>query len=155
MLNIPLIPTLESYEDWLKKAKKEFEDYKRTYSVYDLANCLLSLNALPEWIREDHHAPSELKTLSQEKIKIMKHHQLNIEKLKEFEIDNCLRLTRLFCNHAKHSKAKDSFVKISTAISLPANYPLTFKELVVGNNNDTIEADKLLKKIIDFWDENI
>ncbi len=73
---------------------------------------------------------------------------------KEFEIDEYLRLTRLFCNHAKHSKAKDSFVKILTAISLSEKFPLEFKELVIGDN-ETIQADKLLETIIDFWHKNI
>ncbi len=150
------IPTLNTYQDWLKKSEKEFIDYTKSYSVYDMANCLLSLNALPEWIVKSENVPDELRNIANNKLRIMKTYQINIEKLKEFDIDNCLRLTRTFSNHTKHNDVKDSFIKISMSSKLPATFPIKFEFLTIGNDeNQFIEAKELLRTIIEFWKKYI
>jgi hypothetical protein len=65
------IKTLNTYNDWLDKAKYEHSKYKESWSIYDLTNCLLTLNALPEWIKNCKSAPENLKSLASEKITIM------------------------------------------------------------------------------------
>ena len=152
MMNIQPIPTLNTYQDWLKKAEKEFNDYSNSFNVYDFANCLLSLNALPEWISKTENISSELKEIVDNKLIIMRTYQIDIKNLKKFDIDNCLRLTRTFSNHTKHNDAKDSFIKISMSSKLPAQLPMKFEYLTIGNNEDNfIEAKELLNTIIKFW----
>ncbi len=156
MLNIPRIPTLDSYKDWLEKAEYELNKYEETSSVYDLSNCFLSLNALPEWILNSEHATSDLKELADSKLQIMKFETLDIEKVKNYDLNQLLRLVRLFCNHAKHSKEKEGFKRIRLYDTSPVSLPMKFEYLTIGNNEeDGVKSIELLKTIINFWREHI
>ncbi len=156
MMHIEKIPTLNSYEDWIEKAERELLLFEKVGSVYDMANCLLTLNALPEWIEKSEKAPEMLSLLAKEKISIMKHLKLNVDKLKENDIDQALRLVRLFCNHAKHGDKKTNLVKIEMSASLPAKFPIRFDYLSVWDEEKhSIKANELLRNIIEFWRKHI
>jgi hypothetical protein len=57
-----IIPTLEDYRDWLKKAEYDLDQFRKTSTVYDLVNCFLDLNALPEWIVKGTGAPQKIRS---------------------------------------------------------------------------------------------
>ena len=152
------IPTLNTYEDLLQKSEYELVKYEKSALVYDMANCFLSLNALPEWIYKSDNASETLKKLAESKIKIMKdeNYSKNIEKLKEYDIDYSLRFIRTFSNHSKHLDKKQNLVKISMSASLPATFPIKFTNITIGDDeNDSIDSIKLLKSIVNFWKKNI
>lgn len=153
-MDFPKIPTLSSYSDWLEKAEHDLSMFEKKYNVYDMANCFLSLNALPEWIKKTDNASENIRQLAEDKICIMKHHQLDIERLKKNDINNQLRFVRLFCNHAKHKKDKGEFIEISMGARLPATFPIKFEYLSIGENC-SIKAVDLLKNVIIFWKKNI
>lgn len=66
------LPTLNNYYDWFEKAKHDLQIYQKTLHVYDLANCFLTLNALPEWMKESNNIDNDLKDTAKKKIDIMK-----------------------------------------------------------------------------------
>jgi len=156
MMDFSKIPTLNSYNDWLEKAEHDLSVFKKTYSVYDMANCFLSLNSLPDWIKEDINASKNLKELVTKKQEIMgvMKNDLDLEKLKNNDIDQSLNLIRMFCNHAKHGVKKGEFVKISMGVKLPAALPTKFEYLSIGENY-SIKAVDLLENVISFWKKNI
>lgn len=154
MMNFSKIPTLDSYSDWLEKAEHDLSVFEKTYNVYDMANCFLSLNALPEWVQKADNASEILRQLAEDKIYIMKYHQLDIERLKDNDINNQLRFIRLFCNHAKHKKKKGDFIKITMSARLPTILPIKFEYLSISENC-SIKAVDLLKNVINFWKKNI
>lgn len=152
MMNFTKIPTLSSYRDWLEKAEHDLSMFEETYSVYNMANCFLSLNSLLDWIKIDDEAPKDLKELVKEKQKVMgkKKNILDFEELKNGDIDQSLNLVRMFCNHAKHGGKKGEFVEISMGARLPATLPTKFEYLSIGENC-SIKAVDLLKNVIFFW----
>jgi hypothetical protein len=150
MLNIKRIQTLEGYKDFFRKALHDFERYSQTRGVYELADCLLTLNSLPEWIRESKEADSELKMIAAEKIIIMQASEgFQFDEYKLNEIDHQLRFIRLFCNHTKHAARKEKLPKISMGARLPATFPITFDYIEVGETS-YIALD-LIRDVIEFW----
>lgn len=143
------IPTLSCYADWLVKAKTELVRFEETYNIYDAINCLLSLNCLPSWV-ENSNADDTVKKLAEKKEGIMKYHELDLNNLSH--IDNKLRLIRLFCNHAKHSKPKDGFVNIQQAASIPTKLPAKLEYLRVGTSS--VKIIDLCNQVIEFWEQN-
>lgn len=155
MRNFPKIPTLSSYADWLEKAEYDLSVFEKTYNVYDMANCFLSLNSLPNWIKKDNEAPKDLKELVEEKQKIIGRmgDNLNLRKLKNNDIDQSLNFIRMFCNHAKHKKEEGVFIEITMGAKLPASLPMKFEYLSIGQNC-SIKVMDLLKNVISFWKKN-
>lgn len=156
MRKISKIATLDKYEDWLEKSKHEFSVYKKSYSVYDLANCLLTLNALPEWIEKSEGSPESLRNIASLKISIMKGDEgrFVFDETKLDLLDQQLRMIRLFCNHAKHGIKKTGFIKISTSTTtFPIGFPMKFEMLEVGNTH--IKASDVIENIISFWEQEI
>jgi len=149
------IQTLNTYSDWLSKANYEYSLFVKSCSVYDLANCLLTINAIPEWIIENNHASEALKAIATEKIAIMRaeYQCISLNENNLHEIDHQLRLVRTFCNHAKHGKEKEKIVAISMSAQFPLNFPVKFEYLKVGNKNILIEP--ILKSLIEFWSQKI
>ena len=147
------IATLSVHTDWLKKAEYELFQYKESCGVFDMANCFLTLNALPEWIAASDDASDELKNLAKSKIRIMKgvNFELNTDKLGE--LDHQLRLVRMFCNHAKHAKPKEPLSYISMSASFPISFPAKYESLSVGIQN--VNAFDILQNIKTFWSNEI
>lgn len=149
------IRTLITYKDWLEKSKHELQLYERSSSVYDMANCFLSLNALPEWIKESEDAPDNLRVLATEKILVMK------EKFKGFvfdensldQLDHQLRFIRIFCNHSKHGERKQVLPSISMASVIPGTLPMRLEYMEVGNT--LVVAVDLLRDVVSYWDSEI
>jgi len=158
MLKISKIPTLDSYRDLLEKSEYELKKYEESAVVYDMANCILSLNALPEWIVKSDSASEKLKGVAKEKITIMKDEKYSkdIEKLKIYEIDYLLRFVRTFSNHSKHLDKKQNLVRIRMSASFPLSFPIKFTNITIGNDeNDFIDSIEVLKVVISFWKEHI
>ena len=148
------IPVLNDYNDWLDKAKYNFEKYQNSYGVYDLADCLLTLNALPEWIAKSDSAPENLKNIAKEKLAYMSASNGFIFDETQFDdINQKLRFIRIFCNFSKHSAPKNKFPKIEMSSTLPASFPIKFENISIGDR--FINASAIIKDVITFWDNYI
>jgi len=153
------IKTLSTYSDWLDKAKYEFDLFTKSYGVYDLTNCLLTLNAIPEWIFNSKSSPENLSLMAHEKYLLMQGNNnfvLNTSKLSE--IDHQLRLVRMFCNHAKHNKSdkekdENNMVSIDQCFVFPATFPIKFDRIKIGDEN--FLAEPILESIINFWSHEV
>ena len=148
------IKTLSTYSDWVEKAKYEYNLYTKSYGLYDLTNCLLTLNAIPEWIRKSDHISDDLKKIAEDKNTIMKGGGVPfyLDETKLDNIDNQLKLIRMFCNHTKHSEKK-YIPELISCIEFPATFNLKFNKIKVDNK--LIEIEPIIKSIIDYWDEII
>lgn len=156
MKNFDEIPTLNSSEDWLKKAIYDLEHYKKTFNIYDATNCMLTLNALPEWILKDENLDNEnLKKITQEKLAIMKGQKFELDenlleaKEETSKLDHQLKLIRLFCNHSKHLEKKAKIPQIVMSTSIPTKIPAKFINIKIGNLN--INLLNLLNDVVQFW----
>ncbi|MDF4990379.1 hypothetical protein P3674_22170 [Vibrio parahaemolyticus] len=157
------IYTLNKYSDWLKKAHYNFEQYRNTGGVFELADCLLTLNALPEWIIKADTAPDSLREECKEIIDVMKGKSLDIDprKLNSSASDKVyhqLRLIRMFCNHAKHGDPKSSYGQIVIEVidmsaKFPLKFPVRFEELKAGN--EQVNAPDLISDILEFWGQRV
>lgn len=148
------IATLNNYIDWYEKARYDFCRYEETSGVYELADCLLTLNALPEWIAESKEAPQSLKTLALSKLQIMKGKQGFIfDETQLDDIDQKLRFIRLFCNHSKHGEPKEKFPKIEMSAHFDLSFPVKFEYITIGDRS--ILAREILTEVLEFWRNNI
>ena len=149
------IPLLDDYNDWLDKAKYNFEKYQESYALYDLADCLLTLNALPEWIAKSDNAPEKLKNIATEKLDYMKDkvNKFVFDVTKFDDINQKLRFIRIFCNYSKHSTPKQQFPKIVMNSTLPASLPMKFENILIGDS--FINASEIINDVILFWDNCI
>ncbi|GMR19406.1 MAG: hypothetical protein BMS9Abin36_0001 [Gammaproteobacteria bacterium] len=154
-MKVNKITELRSYLDWLDKAKYEFELYKNNYGVYELSNCFLTLNALPEWIEKSDSAPDKLKNIATEKLIIMKgnDNMFQLDETKLDEIDHQIRLIRVFCNHSKHGEKKDKLEEIIMSAIFPMTFPIKFDHLKVGNEN--VKVEPIIESIISFWESAV
>ncbi|WP_299775535.1 hypothetical protein [uncultured Pseudoteredinibacter sp.] len=143
------IRTLNVYSDWLEKAKYELSRFEQSSGVYDMANCFLTLNALPEWIEKSDEAPGKLKNVATQKILIMKGQNFDLDENKLDQIDHQLRLVRLFCNHAKHGSSKDKLEHISMSAPFPLSFPVEFEFLKVGS--EFVRVVSVLDGVLNFW----
>lgn len=151
-ITTPRKRTLSDYRDWYMKSLHNFELYKQSSGVYDLADCLLTLNALPEWIIESENASDDLKNIAKEKIKIMKGDGFQFDEHKLDNIDHKLRFVRIFCNFSKHAVAKDRFPKIEMSFTFPATLPAIFKDISIGDIR--YEAKIILEEVLNFWSKS-
>lgn len=147
------IPTLNIYSDWLEKAKYELSCFEKSCGVYDMANCFLTLNAIPEWIVKSDKAPNTLRELANSKISIMKGINFELNENNLCDLDHQLRLIRLFCNHSKHGDPKTKLEHISMGASFPPTFPVRFEFLSVGSNS--IKALDILQSVINFWSNEL
>lgn len=148
------IQQLSKYIHWLEKAKYEVDLYKKTSSVFDLANIFLSLNALPEWIEKSDDAPEPLKRLATEKILIMRGVAFELDETKLNELDHQLRFIRTFCNHSKHGDPKDKLPQITMGSEpFPLTFPIKFDHIRVGSTE--IKALPILESVIHYWELEI
>ncbi|WP_026711788.1 hypothetical protein [Flavobacterium filum] len=152
--NFKKIPVLNDYKDWYDKALYDFDKFKQSRGVYELTDCLLTLNALPEWIRNSDNVDLHLKNIVVEKIEIMQgKNNFIFDETKLHEVDQQLRFIRIFCNHSKHAVSKEKFPKIEMAAMLPAMFPITFDYIKIGNL--VFPAEPIIKSVIDFWSQYI
>lgn len=139
---------LTDYPHIFKKAEHDFERYKSNYGLYELTDCLLTLNSLPEWIQASEKASSELKTSATQIINTMRSLELDELKLDQ-DIYQKLRLVRLFSNHVKHAKSKEKIPKIVTGFALAQTLPASFTNIQVGEL--CFDSERILEDIFSFW----
>ncbi len=149
-----MIPEIETYEDLFKKVLFDFNRYKTNLNhPYDLMNCLLGLNALPEWLVSDPNANAQLQLMGKQKNEVMKDNVKVPFDLSQIgmSIDHQLKFIRLYCNHSKHNTKNNLIPTIKvTQGSFPYTLPIKFFNFIsIGNNNYDVEY--LLNDVIDFW----
>ena len=152
------IPSLVDFKDWLSKAKYDFERLSKSNEIFAFVDCLLTLNALPEWISNSKEAPKDLKKLADDKIRIMKgdnsRFQLEFDKIGN-DIDHQLRFIRLFCNHTKHKEDKNIPIIIKEfGGTLPASIPVEFTT-VIKIDELKFNAKHIISNVLNFWDLKI
>ncbi len=158
MKDAGIIPEISSFKDLLKKLEYDLKRYSENNHSYEFVDCIMSLNALPEWIKSSTNISDELKALADEKELIMKGSngfQFNEMKLRT-EIDQQLRFIRLFCNHSKHKTDSGHIPRIVSkyGATLPATLPAKFYNIIAIGEME-FDAEFLLKNVYNFWKENI
>ncbi len=93
-----IIPEINGFNDLLKKFEYDLNRYKKNNHSYELMDCIMTLNSLPDWIRKSSNASENLRILANEKIIIMKGHggfkfdknqiEEKLQKIKEQELMN-------------------------------------------------------------------
>lgn len=152
-----MLPELNTYNDLLLKLDYDRERLANTNHIYELLDCLLTLNALPEWIANSQTGNSQLMQIVEEKIKVMKGHSFNFdENLIHSDIDQQLRLIRLVCNHAKH---KTDSVLIPTIkreydASFPMVFPIKFG-FIIAVGKQKVDAEFVVSQVANFWKKAI
>ena len=153
-MSISRVPILFVYSGWLEKAKHELSLFKESYNVYDLTNCFLTLNALPEWIQKSNQAPEALKELATNKIDIMKTGS-EMDENKLDDLDHQLRLIRLFSNQSKHGETKEKLGLITLVSKGPLKFefPVKCDHLCIGT--EVVDIFNVLENVIEFWSREI
>jgi len=150
------IPSLTDYQDWFEKAKHDYKILNKSNEIFDLVDCLLSLNALPEWVSKSDHATERLKNLANEKIMVMKGIKFKLDTSKiGRDIDHQLRFIRIFCNHSKHGDGNNTPIIVKEpGNTLPATLPVEFITIIkIGDLR--FNAKHIIYNVIDFWNKNI
>ncbi|TQD28255.1 hypothetical protein [Methanolobus vulcani] len=139
----------ESSNDVLDKAKYDFKRHCEDNEIYSFMDCLLSLNALPDWIAKDASISTESKA-ENKKIKEYIENDNTIGTISS--IEEKMRLVRLICNHSKHG-AKKCFPKVKciNGSSFPMNFPIIFGTFV-ALGDDEKDMRPIVSDIIDFFE---
>jgi len=140
-------------QDWLLKAQHDFLRFQADDTLYSLVDCMLTLNALPDWAPKDHR--DELKKPYTDEVVT----KIKIGDLAEIDINSdkfYLYLTRCYCNHAKHNQTAMGIVKIEKieGIILPARLPAKFKFVIKFYNMD-IYCECIIQSLLTFWEKEI
>ncbi|QJD94647.1 hypothetical protein HH214_01555 [Mucilaginibacter robiniae] len=148
-----LFPNLITYKDLLAKLEHDTQRFVNDYNTYGLLDWFLTANALPEWISGSDLASEQLKQIARDKILIMKGlngHKIDDSKL-ETDIDEQLRLIRLVCNQAKHSKPKKDIPVIKMANQyFPYTFPMRFGGTITIGEKE-FDAAAIIISVKDFW----
>lgn len=158
MENVGIIPEISNFQDLLKKLEYDLKRYSKNNHSYEFIDCIMSLNALPEWIINATNISDELKELACEKEIIMKGKngfQFDETKL-ESDIDQQLRFIRLFCNHSKHKTDSGYIPRIISkyGATLPVTLPAKLYNIVAIGQSE-FDGELLLNNVYDFWKQNI
>lgn len=151
-----IIPEISNYNDLLKKFEYDLERYSKNNHSYELIDCIMSLNALPEWIKNSENASSNLKQIAIEKDEIMKSSRSFNKELIQTNLDEQLKFIRLFCNHSKHKTDSEVIPRIVSEYggTLPAVLPIKlYNYIALGEN--MYDAEYLIRNIYNFWKEQI
>jgi hypothetical protein len=158
VINKEIIPEIADYNDLLKKLEFDMKRYRTNNHSYELIDCIMTLNALPEWITKTESTSMELREIANEKISIMKGRNgfEFDETLISSEIDHQLRFIRLFCNHTKHKTESGIIPKIISRYG--ATFPMTlpaklFNMIALGKTE--FDAEFLIMNIYEFWKKEI
>ena len=151
------IPTLSTTQDLIEKAEHDLNRFREDRSVYSMADCFLTLNAIPEWLEK--HDGIDLGELNKNN-GIIKGEKCNpTEEGFKLSVEEKLRFVRCFCNHIKHAKEKKPIARVEMASSpLPVPLPITFDNIAVTYTNgktDTLPAENILEAVLSFWKEKI
>lgn len=158
MDNAGIIPEMSSFLDLLRKLEFDLKRYSVNNHSYEFIDCIMSLNALPDWIKNSNDATSELKQLACDKEQIMKgRNGFQFDELKlESDIDHQLRFIRLFCNHSKHKTDSGYIPRIISKYG--ATFPITLPAKlynIIAIGKKEYDAEFLLENVYDFWKRHI
>ncbi|NMH26477.1 hypothetical protein [Flavobacterium silvaticum] len=148
-----MLPELDNFHDLLKKLDYDIERLSKTSHIYELLDCFLTLNALPEWIVNSSIEDTALTDIARQKINVMKGIKFNFdENLLHEDFDQKLRLIRLVCNHAKHKTDSVHIPKIGREIdcSFPMMFPAKFG-FVISIGKQKVDAEYLIFEVTKFW----
>lgn len=154
MQSLDIIPEISNFKDLLKKLEYDLKRYGQNNHSYEFIDCIMSLNALPEWMQNSDDVSISLRNLASEKVIIMKGSNgflLDPTKL-ESDIDHQLRFIRLFCNHSKHktNSVQIPRIVIKYGATLPATLPAKlFNIIAIGELE--FDAEHLLNSVYQFW----
>ena len=148
-----MLPVLDNFHDLLKKLDYDIERLAKTNNIYELLDCFLTLNAIPEWIVNSSTENKPLKEIASQKLKIMKGHQFDFDENLLFQdLDQKLRLIRLVCNHAKHKTDSIHIPKINRELGcgIPMMIPAKFG-FVISIGKQRVDAEYLVFEVARFW----
>lgn len=149
-----MLPEINNYFDLIKKLDYDLKRYQRNNHIYELLDCIMTLNALPEWIIESLEASDSLKKLAFEKIQIMKGLNgfiFDEDKLNS-DLDHKLRFIRLICNHSKHKTDSKQIRIIKSAWGATLSMTLPAKlDFIIEIGNQEIDAEELINDVANFW----
>ena len=103
---------LENFRDLILKAKHDLAKYDETCGSYELFNCLMTINAIPEWVnkRNDSILTDHLKLKGKRLETLMKDHKSVPDEIAKIDfndlwkdIDLQLEIIRWLTNYAKHA----------------------------------------------------
>lgn len=157
MTNKEIIPEISDFNDLLKKLEFDLKRYQKNNHSYELIDCIMTLNSLPEWIIKTENISKELKELTELKISIMKGKGFEFDESKiESDINHQLRFIRLFCNHTKHKTESGQIPKIITryGATLPMLLPAKLYNMIALGKTE-FDAEFLINNIYDFWKKEI
>jgi hypothetical protein len=154
-----MIPKLDNYNDLIIKLDYEIKRLNESSHIYDLLNCLLTLNSLPEWIINSKSDNEKIKQIASEKLKIMKGNNGLFkfdEKLLFNDINHQLRFIRIICNHTKH-KTDSKEIPIIQSIpgtTLPMLLPARFC-IIISIGMLRIDGAFLIFQVAEFWKKQL
>ncbi|WP_231490338.1 hypothetical protein [Pedobacter sp. Leaf170] len=148
-----MIPNLANYDNLLAKLEYDLQRYLENNHTYSMLDCLMGINAIPEWILHTDTAPAQLKTIAAQKIEVMKGVGFIFDPANlDADLDTQLGFVRLTCNHSKHKTDSPHIPRIKTigAATFPMVFPATFTPMMfIGDKQ--VNAAKIIKAALDFW----
>lgn len=158
MNKIEIIPEISDCYDLFNKLEFDLKRYSKNNHSYELIDCLLTLNSIPEWISKSDKISEGLKGLAEGKIYIMKGHENFVfdESTIDSDIDQQLRFIRLFCNHAKHKSESGQIPRIISryGATLPVTLPAKLYNLIALGTKE-IDAEFLIHNVYSFWKDKL
>jgi hypothetical protein len=157
MTNKEIIPEISDFNDLLKKLEYDLKRYQKNNHSYELIDCIMTLNSLPEWIIKTESISKELQELTKRKISIMKGKDFEFDESKiESDINHQLRFIRLFCNHTKHKTESGQIPKIISryGATLPMLLPAKLYNMIALGKTE-FDAEFLINNIYNFWKKEI
>jgi hypothetical protein len=152
-----MLPEINNYLELVRKLDYDLDRYQKNNHIYELMDCLMILNALPEWIKESSEASVSLKALASTKILVMKGKGLTFDENQlDTDVDHQLRFIRLICNHSKHKTDSPLIPVIRSKYG--ATFPMTLPAKlynIIAIGDKEIDAEDLINKVTDFWKSEI
>ncbi len=87
-----MLPEINNYINLVEKLDYDLKRYAQNNHIYELMDCFLTINAVPEWILKSLEASDSLKNIANEKIQIMKGNDFVFDETKLTDINHKLRL---------------------------------------------------------------
>lgn len=153
-----MLPELNDYKDLITKLDYDMKKLKETNHIYELLDCLFTLNSLPEWVIASETANESLKQIAKNKVEIMKGLGGFVfdENLLNKDINQMLRFVRLICNHTKH-KTNSKQIPIIQSIpgtTFPMLLPARFC-IIIAIGNLRVDGEFLVYQVSEFWKKEI
>jgi hypothetical protein len=152
-----MLPELDNFNDLLSKLEYDIKRLTKTSHIYELLDCLLTLNAIPEWIINSSTDDTELREIANQKLKVMRGQDFIFdENLLSENLDQKFRIVRLVCNHAKHKTDSIHIPKIKREINcgFPMMLPAKFG-FIISIGSRQIDAEYLILELAEFWKSHI